>query len=540
MQRKTAVGTWQAIGLLLILTTNLLAADPLDNWVWRNPLPNGINMNAVAYGNGLIVGVGDLGTIMTTPELDAQWWVQSPAVTDQNLKAIAYSPDNGTFVAVGNASGTVVGSYKMTTILTSTDGTNWYSQLWTNVNTRSLYGVAYGVGLFVAVGQRAEIWTSPDGTNWTQQVSPQTGSSYNLNAITYRPDIGFAAVGDANSSVAQIMTSPDGINWTLQNVSVPAYSLNAVTWGYVTNGDSSVTTNFLTVGGKSGTIGTVATSPDGILWTTQFSAPGFDVSARLYGTAFKPGVGYIAVGQYGTIQYSADGTNWNSGYSDLSLPGNDFGGATYVADLDYFVAVGNYGEVETSPTGEPGTWTGEFSGRPENLYSIARGHDNFVAVGLTLAYPPNYAIILTSRTGSGWRVRNSTTPNKLTAVAYGAGNFVAVSNAGTIVTSDDEGTNWTLQAAGLTGANLAGVSYITNSVTNLFLATGASGTLATSPDGTNWTLQASGSANNLYCACPTYAAGAYVVGGASGTGRGDLDPAGPDHHARYQQPRLRQ
>jgi hypothetical protein len=45
---------------------------------------------------------------------------------------------------------------------------------------------------------------------------------------------------------------------------------------------------------------------------------------------------------------------------------------------------------------------------------------------------------------------------------------------------------------------------------------GASGTILTSPDGTNWTAQTSGTISALYCSCPTYAAGLYVVGGAAG------------------------
>ena len=216
-------------------------------------------------------------------------------------------------------------------------------------------GIAYGAGQFVAVGERAEIWTSPDGTNWTKRVSPQTGSSYSLNAITYRPDAGFVAVSDAVSSKAEIVTSPDGITWTLQNVSVPANTLAGVTWGYITNGDLTVTTNFVAVGGKDNTEGTIATSPDGVLWTQQTSY----TLRKFYAAAFKPGVGYIAVAMGAVVQTSTDGTNWNSSYSDISnpvnVPGNDFKGAVYASDLDYFVAVGNSGQVETSPDGSPGS-----------------------------------------------------------------------------------------------------------------------------------------------------------------------------------------
>lgn len=520
---RTVVSLLQALCLLLLLASNLRAADPLDSWNWKNPLPNGSSMNGVAYGAGLIVGVGSAGVVMTSTNLTNAWWVRQSIGTDvSTLNAIAYG--NGTFVVA--AGDNLPSGDKTLRFLTSTDGTNWVARVWPNGNTRAVYGLAYGAGLFVAVCERAEIWTSPDGATWTQRVSPQTGSNYKLAGVTYRPDVGFAAIGDTAPTTPEIVTSQDGITWALQNTgTLAAYSLNAITWGYVTNGDLTVSTNFVAVGGRSGStaplLGTIATSIDGTNWATQFSAEfGTNCPGRLYGAAFRPGVGYIAVGRYGDIQTSTDGTNWTSSWSDGRVAGNDFAGATYATDLGYFVAVGSSGAVETAPVGRCASciypasdWTAEFGGRPENLTGIARGNVNFAAVGIALAYAPNYAIILTSPNGSTWTVRSSGTTSKLNNVAYGAGTFVAVGVSGAIVTSVNEGTNWTAQTVGT--ASLNGVSYITNSVTNLFLATGASGAILTSPDGINWTVQSSGTANALYCAA--YGANTYVVAGVSGT-----------------------
>ena len=514
---RTVVSLLPAVCLLLLLAFNLRAADPLDNWRWSNPLPNGCAFNAVIEANGLIVGVGNAGTIMTSTNLTTDRWVkQSIGTNVSTLNAIAYG--NGTFVI--GAGDSLPASVNGQRFLTSINGTNWFVQTWPNGNGRSVNGLAYGGGIFVAVCERGEIWSSPDGTNWSQRTVPVSGSSYKLAAVTYRPDLGFAAVGDAVSGVAEILTSPEGTNWTQRTIGAPTYSLNSVTWGFYTNGDSTVTTNFVATGGKSsGTplVGIVITSTDGVNWANPWSAPGnANTGSRLYGVAFRPGVGYIAVGAGAVIQYSADGTNWNSSFSDLSLPGNDFAGATYAADLGYFIAVGSSGEVETSLTdGSPGTWIGEFTGRPENLTGIARGSANFVVVGNVVPYGAHYAVILTSPNGSNWRVRTSGTASKLNNVAYGAGTLVAVGNGGTIVTSSDEGTNWGVQNSTVV-ANLNGVSYITNSVTNLFLATGDAGTLVISPDGTNWAAPYSTSTAKLICACPTFVTNVYVVGGAGG------------------------
>ena len=508
MQRRIAVSLTQAVSLLLLITFNLRASDPLDIWAWRNPLPVGNSFNGVTHAAGLIIGVGNCGAIMTSTNLTTDWWVRVPMGTNSaTLNAIAYGA--GTFVI---AAGDSPDGDKTKRFLTSTDGTNWFVQTWPNANTRAVYGVTYGTngagdGLFVAVTERSGVWSSPDGTNWTQRIVDSSSSDH-LYGITFAPDYGFVAAGTAG----KVLTSPDGISWGTNTVT--SARLTGITWGYVTNWDDTVTTNFLAVGYA----GTILTSPDGTNWASHDSL----VTANLSAAAFAPGVGYIALGAGAVIQYSTDGTNWNSSYSDISnpvnVPGNDFKGAVHVGDLGYFVAVGNYGEVETSPDGSPGSWTAAFVGRPENLTGVARGRTNFVVVGNSVPYPPNYGLALTSMDGSSWKVRNSATPasTKLNNVAYGAGVFVAVGNGGTIVTSENEGANWAAQSAGVS-ANLAGVSYITNSATNIFLATGAAGTILTSPDGTNWTAQTSGTGNALNCSCPTYAAGVYVVGGASGT-----------------------
>jgi len=61
------------------------------------------------------------------------------------------------------------------------------------------YGVAYGNGLFVAVGI-GDIFTSPDGVNWTARTS--VTSNY-LNGVTYGNGR-FVAVGNFGT----ILTSP--------------------------------------------------------------------------------------------------------------------------------------------------------------------------------------------------------------------------------------------------------------------------------------------------------------------------------------------
>ena len=78
-------------------------------------------------------------------------------------------------------------------------GTTWTRRTRTSQGNW-LFGVAYGDGLFVAVGDRGIILTSPDGVDWTAQTS---GTDHDLNGVTYGDGL-FVAVGDRSI----ILTSP--------------------------------------------------------------------------------------------------------------------------------------------------------------------------------------------------------------------------------------------------------------------------------------------------------------------------------------------
>jgi hypothetical protein len=115
-----------------------------------------------------------------------------------DLTAITYG--QGGFVTVSatyqqNGSGPLTSA-----ILTSADGLNWIQRQSVQAGDESgLYGIAYGQGLFVAVGgyyDPADPWdgailTSSDGANWAQGNSQAEGS---LNHVAYGSGQ-FVAVG---------------------------------------------------------------------------------------------------------------------------------------------------------------------------------------------------------------------------------------------------------------------------------------------------------------------------------------------------------
>ncbi|MGO8699618.1 MAG: hypothetical protein ACLQVY_18115 [Limisphaerales bacterium] len=90
---------------LMIVATHLasFASDPLDQWFWRNPLPNGNVPIVLTYANGTFVGVGDEGLVASSA--DGTNWVSQVlgpiygAGIEYGLWGIAWG--NGTWVAVG-------------------------------------------------------------------------------------------------------------------------------------------------------------------------------------------------------------------------------------------------------------------------------------------------------------------------------------------------------------------------------------------------------------------------------------------------------
>ncbi len=86
---------------------------------------------------------------------------------------------------------------------------------------------------------------------------------------------------------------------------------------------------------------------------------------------------------------------------------------------------------------------------------------------------------------------SSCTSAELRGITYGNGEYVAVGDSGTIITSPD-GKNWAKQLSG-TARELFCVTW----GDNLFVAAGDSGVALTSPNGASWTPQSSGTKNSL-------------------------------------------
>ena len=126
-------------------------------------------------------------------------WTSRTSGTD-HLWGVAYG--GGMWVAVGGGVGGGLGDNG--TILTSTDGVNWTSR---TIGQYYLYGIAYDGGMWVAVGFSGTIRTSTDGVNWTLRDSGVFPK--HLQDVAYDGGM-WVVVGDDGT----ILTSPNGTTWT--------------------------------------------------------------------------------------------------------------------------------------------------------------------------------------------------------------------------------------------------------------------------------------------------------------------------------------
>lgn len=218
----------------------------LAEWVNRsNPFQSSNDILATTYnGFDLWVAVGQSGILATSS--DAVTW------TSQSNPFSAYSASHFINCVTWGKELWVIGTDQHE-IATSPDGINWTLQAGHSF-TDQITGIAYGNGVYVAVGWGGLIETSTDGITWTPR-----SSSFGINNI--RGVIFGNGIFLAWGGTALLETSPDGINWTNRTTTVGG-TITAV--GYNGNGVYTMVTSAFP--------GEIATSRDGFTWTTRSSA----------------------------------------------------------------------------------------------------------------------------------------------------------------------------------------------------------------------------------------------------------------------------
>ncbi|VAW89494.1 hypothetical protein MNBD_GAMMA17-2103 [hydrothermal vent metagenome] len=401
-------------------------------------------------------------------------------------------------------------------ILTSLDGIAWHTR---SINSIANNGKSGSNKRFLAVGDNGLTLSSNDGISWTKRAP---GISDNLHAVTWA-EVHFVVVG-ANGTIISTRDD-DGITWETE-VSGSTATLRSITF----NNTSSV----IAVG-DDGTILTRTLSP--LIWDQQAVNV---TSEDLHSVAWSSAIfSYIAVGSGGTILTSIDTTDWQAATNPpaglstdlLHVSWHDMSAA--IGD-EFFLATGKNGTLITT-TSDFNTWVPRTSNiTDEWLFDSAWDGTNHIVVGSN-----GTLITSTSLDGNIWTTQNAQTSEHLLSIAIdntttliggefslqistndptsiipadiliGTGRiasqhlndilfdndkYIAIGNAGTIITSDDA-YDWTTPAFIIDGG-----SSITNDLlsieieneTDEFLITGTWGTFLRSddPTGDTWTSEA--------------------------------------------------
>ena len=276
-----------------------ISSDGID---WSNDIddaqPVGDNswqFRGVTVANGMIVAVGG-GTDTNGSGYTGRIVWSSDSVTWGEYRDssgffgdVAYG--NGVFVAVGSS-----GRYAV-----SSDGMTWSTQDTIGADFDAhLRSIAFGNGTFVATGNKNRRVKSSNGTNWTDDtldsLLPPAPTSESYSRVTFGGGV-FATIGTAGQRIRSV----DGANWT--NGSNDGIDLSGLAFG---NG------MFVALGSARAEIST-----DAIAWTTQ--QLGVQIDHATYGNAIF--VGYRSGDVLTSIAletWEVQATTNSAGFKDIA------------------------------------------------------------------------------------------------------------------------------------------------------------------------------------------------------------------------------
>lgn len=489
-----------------------VSSEQLEQWVWRNPLPQGGDLEDVTWGNNIFVAVGlngtivtsgdgdkwmlqysgttenlrkviwggsmfvatgDNGTVLTSP--DGAIWTKRDSDTDKDLNAIAWGNDFGEgwaeelFVIVGDG-----------VIIVSIDG-----EVWADVSLfmdEKLYSIAWNGKEFLAAGHNGLLVTSDNGFLWGRRNSG-IDRYIGLDVIIWDGSQ-YIALGNKKTGIgsgfdsSNIYFSPDGVDWS-------EHSLDA----------SVIFNDIIWTGSKYMAVGSsFYTSTDGVNWKeNSFVSGGWANSLALDDSQF------IAVGLNGLLLSSPDGVDWKeqrtgdtvSSYNDILWDGNEYS------------VVGSNGIFKS----EDGiSWSKIELMDALWLNSIAKSDTTYVAVG-------SHNVV--SYDGKDWEVFDTDGNVFLNGVAWLNGEFIAVGALGAIYSSPD-GIDWTKRLLetdiDIQDITWNGVQYVAVG----FNYINSPKVLLTSSDGETWVEHSPGIDDWLYLYSVTWGNGIFVAVGDNG------------------------
>jgi hypothetical protein len=439
----------------------ILSSRDGTNWVLQ---VTGDSLSAIAYGSGkfVVLGYSTNGPVVIT--FDGVSWVELPPGPELPVNAIVYG--DGQFVGVG-ASGNLV---------TSVDGATWVDR-----GTQISSDIAYANGLFIASGGGAgnTLATSTDGVSWVDHTSSGpvyvSGMAYGngrfvatgldcalpectdvilstIDGVNWMPvrqsedQAAFAAIAYGDGQFVAVgdgivTSTDDGVTWVSRVAGSTNAFFRAIAYG---NGQFAAFREDYSAGQSTGrqTGSTILTSADGVNWVERWSGGVISLRGVTYGNGLFAVLGYCCPV---TLMTSTDGVHWSQRAQAPAGWGIAYGNGK-------FVILGDGINTSTDTVDWRQTFSGPFPCLDCELSAIAYGNGRFVALGGVLsANQTFYEISLASSDGVNWVMQQSLSPFDYgyppEAIAYGNGQFVAVGSfdfdesRGTIQTSRD-GLTW--------------------------------------------------------------------------------------------------
>lgn len=318
-------------GRRVTVSQSVTVSDPLNTWTQRTS-GTIADLADIAVGGGKLVAVGnDRGTYRVSTN-GTTWtgddiWVSGSTALNLYLEGIVY--DGTKFVAAGydynstppNPTGWIG------VIYTSPDGTNWTRR---HFSGSKLHDIAYGGGIYVAVGEAGTMWRSTDGIAWSPVPSGETVRLYGVAYGSNR----FVAVGWGGTGTPVVLTSSNGTSWTN---TTPGSGIGAVVIGEVAEEIEYCHDRFLV---SSQNINIRYSTNGGITFQDSRSVPeGRAAFTHGNGVFLSAGVD-SANGETNINLLSTNGSNW----TPIATPSLANRNATTFFN-NTFITVGDSGEI---------------------------------------------------------------------------------------------------------------------------------------------------------------------------------------------------
>lgn len=237
-------------------------AERLEGSPWEVAAVDVDRIRGIAFGEPGFAAVGDAWAASSS---DGREWEVHDVPTVWPLSSVAWG--EGVFVAVGGEG----------SLLTSVDGEAWVEQ-W-STTAADLERVAWDGHRFVVVGEGGTILSSADSVNWDPELSASTAHLFGVAG----GDEAAVAIGDGGA----ILVTTDGRYWFAPLTGVTA-DLRSVAW----NGRHFAAVGFDPGAGDAAAAAVVLASADGLHWSS------FPIEApALLSVAGNGEDGFIAAGE---------------------------------------------------------------------------------------------------------------------------------------------------------------------------------------------------------------------------------------------------